>query len=340
MSASVFHEWVFRSFAVAGIAALCVALCPAGWRVRVRRVVPVVAFAVLLALGAGFFRPLPAVELAAPAALAGFMTSTAGTLGPWIIRILAMGVVLFLVRLAAGAFTVHSLTRRSRPVKGGGWHRLLDECRASLCLRGEVALRFAGPGFIPSATGLFRRTVLLPDEAREWTREQRRLVLLHELGHFRRGDLWTHALGRLACALHWFNPFVWVLHRHLAIEREFACDALVLSRGAAPADYATLLWKMGVAANGRRPGSAGFLTMAAEGRGTLEQRVRRILSPVAREGMWLRVADSALCAMAAAALLAGAAFKPVIVRVFLGTGAWTPQEVAARFAADPFPEEK
>src|SRR5205823_6113940 len=145
-------------------------------------------------------------------------------------------------------------------------------------------------------------TVLLPDEALEWTHAQRRLVLLHELGHFRRGDLWAHALGQIACAVHWFNPFVWMLQRHLAIEREFACDALVVSRGAAPADYATLLWKMGVAAQGPliaghkpRVAAAACLAMAAPGRGKLEQRVRRILAPVREAGRWLRAADSALC---------------------------------------------
>src|SRR5207249_47451 len=47
MNLPAFEEWLCRSFAVGGIAAACVALCPSGWRVRVRQVVPVAAFAVL-----------------------------------------------------------------------------------------------------------------------------------------------------------------------------------------------------------------------------------------------------------------------------------------------------
>jgi beta-lactamase regulating signal transducer with metallopeptidase domain len=222
-------------------------------------------------------------------------------------------------------------------VSGCAWQALLGECQRALGLRGNIRLLIAGPDFVPSATGLFRRTVLLPDEALNWTREQRRLVLLHELGHFRRGDLWTQVLGQIACALHWFNPFAWMLHRRLALEREFACDALVVSRGAPPADYATLLWKMGVASRGPRLAAAAFLAMAAPGQGKLEQRVRRILAPVRRAGLWLRLADSAFCGVSALLLIGCASLKPVVVRSFLGAGPWTVQEIEARLAADPFP---
>jgi hypothetical protein len=340
MNLPAFHEWLLRSFAVGGIATACVVLCPASWRVRVRQTVPVTAFAVLIALSVGLLLPLPSLEIRAPSALAHLAEAAGSRFAPWLIWAFAAGSVFFLGRVIAGALVVGELVNRSRPIRGRAWRALLGECRRAVGVRGSVEMRLAGPGFVPSATGLFRRTVLLPDEALQWTREQRRLVLLHELGHFRRGDLWTHALGQIACAVHWFNPFVWILQRHLAIEREFACDALVVSRGAPPKDYATLLWRMGVAASGLRLGAAAFLAMAAPGRGTLEQRVRRILAPAQRGGLWLRVADSVLCACGALLLLACASFKPVIVRTFLSASPWTAQEIQARLAADPFPGER
>jgi len=337
MNLIAFQDWLLRSFVVGGIAAAFVSLCPAGWRVRVRQTVPVVAFAVLLALSAGFLRPLPHLEMKAPAALAQWAAATEGWIAPWLVWTLTAGAALFLCRTISGALTVRGIVRRSRAVRGRAWEMLLNECRHTVGLRRRVRLLLAGPGFVPSATGLLRRTVLLPDEAMQWTREQRRLVLLHELGHFRRGDLWTHALGQIACAVHWFNPFVWMLQRQLALEREFACDALVVSRGAAPTDYATLLWRMGVAASGPRFAAAAFLAMAAPGRSKLEQRVRRILAPARDAGLWLHVVDSAVCGCIALLLLACASFKPVIVRTFLGVSPWTAQEIKMRLAAEPFP---
>ena len=350
MNLPAFQDWLFRSIAVAGAAAVCVLFCPAGWRVRLGKlvqVVPVVAFAVLILLGAGLVHPLPGLEMKAPAIFAQWAATAGGWAAPWLMQMFSVVALLLLVRHAAGAITVAKLVRQSHPVRARAWRRLLGDCQRALGLRGSVRLMFAGPGFVPSATGLFRRTVLLPDEAVHWTPEQRRLVLLHELGHFRRGDLWSHALGQIACAVHWFNPFVWMLHRHLALEREFACDALVVSRGAAPEDYATLLWKMGFAAQEPRTAwrnphltACASLAMAAPGRGKLEQRVRRILTPVREAGRLLRFADSALCGGVALMLVACAALKPVIVRTFLGIAPWTAQEIGARLSADPFPEER
>ena len=93
---------------------------------------------------------------------------------------------------------------------------------------------------------------------------------------------------------------------------------------------------MGVAAQASRPGAVAYLAMAAPAPGKLEQRVRRILAPVRRTGIWLRVADSAFCGVSALLLLAGASFKPVLVRSFLGVSPWTAQEVETRLTADPF----
>ena len=342
MNLPAFQDWIFRSIVVAGVAVACVQMCPAAWRVRLRKmlqVVPVIAFAVLVALGIGLVRPLPSLEMKTPAILSRWAAAAGEWIAPWLMWTFVAVAVLFLARTLAGAFVVARLVGQSRPVRGRAWRESRDECQRTLGLRGDVRLLLAGPGFVPSATGLFRRTVLLPDEALRWTREQRRLVLLHEIGHFRRGDLWTHALGQIACAVHWFNPFVWMLHRHLALEREFACDALVVSRGAPPEDYAALLWEMGVAAHGPRFAAAACLAMAAPGRGKLEQRVRRILSPVRDSGLWLRLADSALCAGGALLIVVCASFKPVIVNALLGNAPWMPQEIGARFSADPFPEE-
>ncbi len=340
MNVAAFQDLLFRSITVAGAAAACVMLCPAGWRVRVRQFVPVVAFAVLIMLGVGLVRPLPTLEMPAPTSLARWAATASEWAAPWLVHIFAVGAALLLARNIAGAMTIARIVRQARPLQSRPWRRLLAECQQTLGLNGKVHVMLAGPGFVPSATGLFRRTVLLPDEALVWTHAQRRLVLLHELGHFRRGDLWTHALGQIACSVHWFNPFVWMLHRHLALEREFACDALVLSRGAAPEDYATLLWKMGVAAQSPRLAAAAYLAMAAPGRGKLEQRVRRILAPVREAGRLLRFADAALCGVVALMLVACASMKPVMVRTFLGTAPWMAQEVAARFSADPFPDSR
>lgn len=55
-------------------------------------------------------------------------------------------------------------------------------------------------------------------------REERQAVLLHELLHIRRRDLWWTAVGGALRDLSWFLPPVRRLYAHLVAEQELACD--------------------------------------------------------------------------------------------------------------------
>ncbi len=76
--------------------------------------------------------------------------------------------------------------------------------------------------------GAWHPVLLLPDAAENWPLERRRVVLLHELAHIKRLDWLTQTLAYIAGSLHWFNPLVWLAARRMRVEREQACDDLVL----------------------------------------------------------------------------------------------------------------
>lgn len=84
----------------------------------------------------------------------------------------------------------------------------------------------------PAVAGLWRPVVLMPPHlATALGDEALRHVLLHELTHLRRKDLWLHWASALVVALHWFNPFVWLASRKFRGDREAACDATVIHLG-------------------------------------------------------------------------------------------------------------
>jgi bla regulator protein BlaR1 len=62
-----------------------------------------------------------------------------------------------------------------------------------------------------------------------------RFVFLHELAHLKRRDTLTNLPLALAGAVHWFNPFAWFALSRCRIERELACDAMVLEVTDGPA---------------------------------------------------------------------------------------------------------
>ncbi len=102
----------------------------------------------------------------------------------------------------------------------------------------KVRLRWTDREMTPMTWGILRPVLVLPAACRDWGEERLRPVFVHEIGHIQRWDVLTQALSSLACVVFWFNPLVWAAARRMLIERERACDDLVLRSGAKPSSYA------------------------------------------------------------------------------------------------------
>ena len=95
---------------------------------------------------------------------------------------------------------------------------------------------------VPTAIGFFQPAVILPAwTLRELSADELHSVLLHELAHLRRWDDWTTLAQELLRALFCIHPAVWWIGGRLSLEREMACDDLVLAQTGDPRAYAQCL---------------------------------------------------------------------------------------------------
>ena len=145
-----------------------------------------------------------------------------------------------------------------------------------LGIRQDISLSLHCEKNIPLVWGLWKFRLLLPMAARDWSDEQLRSVMLHELAHLKRRDTATQLLAQFACALHWFNPLIWFASWRLHVERERACDDLVLSNGVAASAYAEHLLDVATRLTSSPWTQACGLAMAQ--RSSLESRLLAILS--------------------------------------------------------------
>jgi HEAT repeat protein/beta-lactamase regulating signal transducer with metallopeptidase domain len=193
------------------------------------------------------------------------------------------GVVVVLGRLVIGMIVTSVVARRGVLLEGRAWTSMLNRVRARLGIQAPVRLVSSRHAKVPFSCGVVNPVVVVPEEAEDWNNERRRAVLLHELAHFSRGDMVAHLLSQLACALHWFNPLVWLGARRLRSESERACDDLVLRAGTAPSEYAGHLIEI-VRSAGRSWTPVIALPMAR--RSEFEGRLLAILEPgVRRHGL-------------------------------------------------------
>ena len=182
-----------------------------------------------------------------------------------------------LARLLIGTARVWRLARNADPLTDAPWTDLAESLSKSLGLDQPVTLLKSQRVAMPLTCGALRPAVLMPIDTFDWSHNRKQVVLKHELAHVKRRDCLTQMLANLVCAIHWFNPAVWLAARQLRIERERACDDCVLESGTRPSEYADHLLDLA-----RSFGSARCSTFAAVAiakRSQLEGRLLAILDP-------------------------------------------------------------
>jgi beta-lactamase regulating signal transducer with metallopeptidase domain len=174
-----------------------------------------------------------------------------------------VGAGLVLVTLAIGLARVTWLGHTAVPVRDPRWLALLNDLTRQLRISQPVRLLQSEGPAMPMTWGVRRPVVLLPADADEWPADQQRDVLLHELAHVKRHDFLIQLCARIACAVYWFHPLVWLAATRLRVERERACDDHVLRAGTKPSAYATHLLEI---ARALRPAPATSLASVAMAR--------------------------------------------------------------------------
>ena len=193
------------------------------------------------------------------------------------------GLIVFLLRLLAGHLSVARIARRGTERVEADWVADAAEAASLLGLRRAVRLRRTEAVGVPAVGGWLRPTVLLPPESDLWDRSQRRVVLLHELAHIRRGDCLIQPLAALAAAVHWFNPLVHLANLRLRVEQERACDDHVLDAGISATDYAQHLCE--IVQGSRRTGFPMWAALGMNPGARLEQRIKALLDRKRRRGV-------------------------------------------------------
>jgi beta-lactamase regulating signal transducer with metallopeptidase domain len=181
-----------------------------------------------------------------------------------------------LVRLGFSLSHIYRLRRGCRRVENA----TLAEVAAQLPHR-RVRLLVSDDLRVPAALGFFRPAVVLPAwTLRELSTEELKVIVLHELAHLRRWDDWTNLAQKFVKALFFFHPAVWWIDSRLSLEREIACDDLVLQQTSSARAYAGSLISLSEKMLGEKLRMAKAFALAQGALGRMREvsvRVTRIL---------------------------------------------------------------
>lgn len=128
----------------------------------------------------------------------------------------------------------------------------------------------------PLLIGFFHPCIVLPSA--DIPEKDFGYIVLHELMHYKRRDMFYKWLVQVTVCLHWFNPFVYLMSREVAKDCEFSCDEAVLAKmgsGNAQEYGRTLLDAM--AAVGKYKETFGAVTLS-ENKELLKERLGAIMN--------------------------------------------------------------
>lgn len=119
--------------------------------------------------------------------------------------------------------------RKKEDYKCDYLENILKECKEKLHIKRKINLVVDDMINSPSLVGAFKTRIIVPRNLVDLSREELQHIFLHELCHFKSKDTYVDNILVVLQCIHWFNPLVWYLFKHVRDDMEMACDERVLS---------------------------------------------------------------------------------------------------------------
>ncbi|MBP1042129.1 M56 family metallopeptidase [Vagococcus sp. BWB3-3] len=142
-----------------------------------------------------------------------------------IIILYLIGAAVTLMKFFFDYRKVDFIAKSSLPLTGGlekGW-------TDSLGINKKTEIRYSDELLQPFAYGVFKPKIILPQSLlTDIDSVSMDYIITHEMTHIKQQDVLIKRWSTILCALHWFNPLVWLLDHLLSEDIEKACDEVVI----------------------------------------------------------------------------------------------------------------
>ncbi len=155
----------------------------------------------------------------------------------------------------------------------------LEFCKKKLGVKEKVKVRISPNATSPAVCGLFRPVILLPENIGQgFGANELRTILLHELVHVKRKDLWINLVQTLLQIGYFYNPLLWFANSMIRNSREQAVDeAVQVSLGKKAESYPETLLNVAKRAFSR-PALSLRMIGVVENKSQLKERIRKMVN--------------------------------------------------------------
>lgn len=130
------------------------------------------------------------------------------------------------VQLISYSCYKQQVIKKGRVIKETRILNQIYQLKRELHIRRKVCVMEYDKAESPMMIGFLKPVLVLPKE--QYSSEELFFILKHEMVHLKRGDVYLKLLFVIANAVHWFNPFIWIMQKEAVIDMELSCDEKVI----------------------------------------------------------------------------------------------------------------
>ncbi len=108
--------------------------------------------------------------------------------------------------------------------------KIWEQAKEEIGVKKKIKLIKQNTKITPCIYGILHPKILLTEEILEKPEEVLKHVLMHELSHEKRKDVFVNKILLLITIAYWFNPFFWFCFQQIRQDMELKADELVLSK--------------------------------------------------------------------------------------------------------------
>src|SRR5690606_35048595 len=161
---------------------------------------------------------------------------------PWMSSLYVLGLSFQLILFSSSLSKLRYLKTRGLSAIPATWNQSFQDLCSKLQIRQNIQFHLSEKVSVPMVIGHLKPIILFPVAfVNNLELAQVESILIHELAHIKRQDYLFNLCKVIMETILFFNPFIWLLSRHIETEREHACDDVVMKWTPSSIAYAQAL---------------------------------------------------------------------------------------------------